>query len=356
MTQAGRSVPGGAEPGPWVDAMREALALAQSPQAPCGENPRVGCVIVDPSGTVVGRGFHRGAGTPHAEVAALAEAGDRARGATAVVTLEPCRHTGRTGPCTEALLAAGIAHVVHAQADPTAAAGGGADVLRSAGVPVTSGVLADEAIAVNEEWTIAVTRGRPFVTWKAAVSLDGRVAGADGGPTPITGAAARARVHDLRARVGAIIVGTGTVLVDDPELTVRTPEPPPGPPPLRVVVGSRPIPATARVLDDAAPTLLTDERDPRRLLEDLYARGVRHALLEGGPSLAAAFLMAGVIDRVEWYVAPVLLGDGPVALPSLAGPRGSAPAGVDVVSVEAVGEDVLIVGRLRPVQDEDEER
>lgn len=338
--------------------MREALALAQSPQAPYGENPRVGCVIVDPSGSVVGRGFHRGAGTPHAEVAALADAGARAQGATAVVTLEPCRHTGRTGPCTDALLAAGVAHVVYAQDDPTAAAGGGADVLRAAGVSVESGVLADEAAMVNEEWTVAVTRGRPFVTWKAAVSLDGRVAGADGGPTPITGAEARTQVHALRARVGAIVVGTGTVLVDDPALTVRTPEPTPGPPPLRVVVGSRTIPPSARVLDDAAPTLLTDERDPGRLLDDLYARGVRHVLLEGGPTLASAFLAARVIDRIEWYVAPVLLGDGPVALPvgDDAAKHGHAPVGVDVVTVEAVGEDVHVVGRVRYAQDEDEER
>lgn len=342
----------------WDDAMREALALAQSPDAPYGENPRVGCVIVDAAGRVVGRGFHRGAGTPHAEVVALADAGDRARGATAVVTLEPCRHTGRTGPCTEALVAAGVDRVVFAQDDPTAAAGGGAAVLRAAGLRVESGVLADEAMAVNEEWTVAVTRGRPFVTWKAAVSLDGRVAGADGGPTPITGAAALAQVHRLRARVGAIVVGTGTVLVDDPALTVRTPDPQPGPPPLRVVVGSRPVPPSARVLDDAAPTLVTDERDPGRLLDALYARGVRHALLEGGPTLAAAFLAARVIDRVEWYVAPVLLGDGPVALPSGADPdaHGTSPVGVDVVTVEAVGEDVHVVGRVRYAQDEGEGR
>ena len=329
--------------GPWVEPMRAALALARSPQAPEGENPRVGCVIVDASGTVVGRGFHRGAGTPHAEVAALADAGVRARGATAVVTLEPCRHTGRTGPCTQALVTAGVARVVFAQPDPTEAAGGGGAVLQAAGVEVVGGVLADDARAVNEEWTVAVTRGRPFVTWKCAVSLDGRVAGPDGGPTAITGGPARAEVHDLRARVGAIIVGTGTALVDDPRLTVRREAPLTGPPPLRVVVGSRRLPPTARVLDDAAPTLLTPERDPVRLLADLYGRGVRHALLEGGPTLAAAFLGAGVVDRLVWYVAPVLLGDGPVAVPRALDPWPE----VDVQEVVAVGEDVRIVGRVR---------
>lgn len=325
--------------------MREALALAQSPDAPYGENPRVGCLILAPGGEVVGRGHHRGAGTPHAEVVALAEAGPRAAGATAIVTLEPCRHTGRTGPCTQALLDAGITVVVFGQPDPTDEAGGGGEVLRAAGVEVHGGVLAHEAEAVNAEWTFAVRHGRPFVTWKCAVSLDGRVAGADGGPTPITGADARAAVHGLRSRVGAVIVGTGTVLTDDPALTVRRPGASATTQPLRVVVGSRPIPRSARVLDDAAPTLVTAERDPRVLLDDLYERGVRHALLEGGPTLASAFLAAAVIDRVEWYVAPVILGAGPVALPAQA--AGAAPRGVDVISVDVVGEDVRVIGRVR---------
>lgn len=337
-------------PGAWAPAMREALALAQSPDAPYGENPRVGCVIVDASGSIVGRGHHRGAGSPHAEVDALADAGPRARGATAVVTLEPCRHTGRTGPCTAALLAAGITCVVYAQADPTVQGGGGATVLRDAGVDVVDGVLADEAFPVNEEWTVAVSSGRPFVTWKAAVSLDGRVAGADGGPTRITGDPARALVHELRSRVGAIIVGTGTVLADDPALTVRRPGGDmPGVaapvPPIRVVMGARPVPAAARVRDDAAPTLFTGERGPAAVLDDLFARGVRHALLEGGPTLAAAFLQAGLVDRLDWYVAPLLLGDGPVALPALAGR--AHPLGVDVGAVSVVGEDVRVVGRVR---------
>jgi diaminohydroxyphosphoribosylaminopyrimidine deaminase/5-amino-6-(5-phosphoribosylamino)uracil reductase len=322
--------------------MREALALAQSPDAPYGENPRVGCVIVSPSGAVVGRGHHRGAGTPHAEVVALADAGAQAAGATAVVSLEPCCHTGRTGPCTQALLDAGVRAVVFAQSDPTEQAGGGGELLRAAGVDVIGGVLAQEAEAVNEEWTFAVVRGRPFVTWKCAVSLDGRVAGADGGPTPITGSAARADVHELRARVGAIIVGTGTALIDDPQLTVRRLDAPDAPQPLRVVVGSRALPADARVLDASAPTLASDERDPGALLADLYAAGVRHALLEGGPTLAAAFLAAGVVDRVQWYVAPLVLGAGPVALPQPVG-----PVGVDVVDVDVVGEDVRVIGRVR---------
>lgn len=322
--------------------MREALALAQSPEAPFGENPRVGCVLVADDGTVVGRGFHRGAGTPHAEAAALADAGAAARGATAVVTLEPCRHTGRTGPCTQALIDAGVARVVFAQADPTDHAGGGAAVLAAAGVEVVAGVLVDHAARVNAEWTFAVQHGRPFVTWKCATSLDGRVAGPNGGPTRITGDAARERVHELRAQVGAIIVGTGTALTDDPALTVRHPHLSAAP--LRVVVGSRPLPASAAVLDESAPTLLTAQSDPQALVADLYDRGVRHALLEGGPTLAAAFLEARLIDRVEFHVAPVLLGDGPVALPAA---HAGQAHGVDVEAVEVVGEDVRIVGRVR---------
>ena len=332
------------EPGTWSAAMGEAIELAQSPDAPHGENPRVGCVIVDESGSVVGRGYHRGAGTPHAEVMALRDAGEHSRGATAVVTLEPCSHTGRTGPCTEALLAAGVARVVFAQTDPTSQACGGAELLRAAGLDVIGGVRSDDAAMFNTAWTFAVRIGRPMVTWKSAVSLDGRVAGPDGGPTPLTGAAARLQVHQLRADVDAIVVGTGTVLIDDPALTVRIAGHSVSPAPLRVVVGSRPIPADARVLDDSAPTLVIDEPDPAALLGGLYSRGIRHVLLEGGPTLAAAFLSAHVIDRIEWYLAPVLLGSGPVALPGM----GSDPqVGVDVIDVSVVGEDVRIVGSVR---------
>lgn len=329
----------------WSSAMREALADAQSLDAPFGVNPRVGCVIVSPQGEIVGRGHHRGAGTPHAEVMALADAGQAARGATAVVTLEPCSHIGRTGPCTTALAEAGVAGVVYGQADPTEEAAGGAKVLRAAGVDVVGGVLGVECGKVNEAWTFAVLEHRPMVTWKVAASLDARVAGADGGPTAITGGPAREAVHELRAQVGAIVVGTGTALIDDPELTVRLTD---GrrPRPLRVVVGSRPLPETARLHDNQAPTLLTDDHDPLSLLEDLYRRGVRHVLLEGGPTLAGAFLRARAIDAVHWYIAPLLLGAGPVALPVAVRDDGS-PVGVDVEEVSVVGQDVRVVGRIR---------
>ena len=200
--------------------VRRALELAVlGPQA--DPNPRVGAVIVDRDGAVVGEGHHRGAGTPHAEVDALARAGERARGGTAYVSLEPCNHTGRTGPCARALLDAGVARVVHAQSDPGALTGGGADTLRAAGVEVVGGVLKDEALALNRAWTFAIVHGRPMVTWKFAATLDGRSAAADGSSAWITGPLARADVHDLRAECDAVLVGTGTVLADDPHLTVR---------------------------------------------------------------------------------------------------------------------------------------
>lgn len=323
--------------------MREAIALAASSDVVAAGNPRVGCVIVDESGCVVGRGHHRGAGTPHAEVVALADAGSAAHGATAVVTLEPCRHTGRTGPCSQALLEAGVARVVYAVADPGALSGGGAHDLAAAGVAVIDGVLADDARWVARAWFHSLEHGRPWVTLKSAVSLDGRVADASGGPTVITGAPARAYAHEWRSRVDAIVVGTGTVLADDPALTARDAS---GAlrahQPLRVVVGASPLPEGARVRSDEAPTLEFADRDIAALMSTLHGRGVQHVLVEGGPTLAAAMLEAGVVDEILWFVAPVLLGEGPLALPSL-----SHVVDVEERSVRVVGEDVVIEAVIR---------
>ena len=331
-----------------IDAMRRALVLAASPSAPTGPNPRVGCVLLSPDGEVVGEGFHHGAGTPHAEVEALRAAGDRARGATAVVTLEPCDHTGRTGPCSVALLDAGVARVVHGQSDPNPVAAGGARRLAGAGVEVVGGVLAAEAAALNPSWTFSVTHGRPFVTWKAASTLDGRVAAADGSSRWITSAEARAEVHRLRAEVDAVVVGTGTVLEDDPHLAVRVDGVVAAPDrqPLRVVVGRRDIPEGARVLDDSAPTLQVRDHDPAVVLGALRERDVQHVLLEGGPTLAAAFVRAGLVDAVRWYVAPALLGAGAHALGS-AGINSIADAlRLRITEVVRVGDDVRIDARV----------
>lgn len=322
--------------------MAQAVGLALSPDFESGGNPRVGCVIVDADGTVVGNGHHRGAGTPHAEVVALDDAGDRARGATAVVTLEPCRHTGRTGPCTQALIEAGIARVVYAVADPGEESGSGARVLSDAGVEIVAGVGEDDARWAARAWLHVREHGRPLVTLKSAVSLDGRVAAAGGGPTAITGPAARAWAHEWRSRVDAIAVGTGTVLADDPALTARTPDGGLCPhQPIRVVVGQRPVPAGARVLDDAAETVVFAGHDLGDLLRALAARGVQHLLVEGGPTLEAAFLEAGLADEILWFVAPVILGDGPVALPAL-----GAMVDVTVRRTLVMGEDVVVEGVL----------
>ncbi|WP_432573134.1 bifunctional diaminohydroxyphosphoribosylaminopyrimidine deaminase/5-amino-6-(5-phosphoribosylamino)uracil reductase RibD [Kineococcus sp. SYSU DK005] len=336
--------------------MRRALRLAALGPA-TGPNPRVGCVLLDPHGRTLAEGHHRGAGTAHAEAAALADLASRglsARGATAVVTLEPCTHTGRTGPCAQALLAAGVRRVVVADTDPNPAAAGGAALLAGAGVQVETGLLADEARALNERWATAVGRGRPWVTWKFAATLDGRSAAADGSSRWITSAPARADVHRLRAEHDAVLVGTGTALADDPALTVRGPggEDVPGPQPLRVVAGLRDLPAGARLLDGRAELLHVRTRDPHEVLAALAAREVRTVLLEGGPALAAALARAGLVDEVVAYLAPALLGAGAAAVADL-GVTGVAGAlRLDLApgegAVTRVGEDVRVRARPRP--------
>jgi diaminohydroxyphosphoribosylaminopyrimidine deaminase / 5-amino-6-(5-phosphoribosylamino)uracil reductase len=293
------------------EAMRRALALAASPGVPLGPNPRVGCVLLSADGSVVAEGFHRGAGSVHAEVDALARAGEAARGTTAVVTLEPCNHTGRTGPCAQALIAAGVRRVVIAQPDTNPVATGGAETLRAAGVEVETGVLVEEARELNRIWTFAVERGRPFVTWKLATTLDGRSAASDGTSRWVSSPAARLDTHRLRALCDTMLVGTNTVEVDDPHLSVRDAEGRPLPrQPLRVVMGERDLDPSRRIFDDAAETVHLRTRDPETALKQLFARDRQHVLLEGGPTLAAAFLTAGLVDEVVAYVAPMLLGAG----------------------------------------------
>ena len=318
--------------------MDRALELATNPLAPRGENPRVGCVIVNDLGTIVGEGWHEGAGTAHAEVVALGHAGDHALGATAVVTLEPCNHHGRTGPCTRALIDAGITRVVFAQVDPTSDASGGAKALSAAGVEVVSGVREVEAAALNREWTTAATRGWPFVTAKCAVSLDGRVAGPHGQPVALTGSEANRYSHELRARVQAIVVGTQTVVNDDPQLTIRHAQIPVSGQPLRVVVGNRDVPDGARITDSSAPFVQIREHDPQVVLAELYARGIRHVLLEGGPTLLRAFVEAGLVDELVWFISGIWLGGGPRLLPE--GSRLDQHAAV--VESVALGQDVLM--------------
>lgn len=333
-----------------IVAMRRAFALARSPGVPVGPNPRVGAVIIGDDGEIVGEGFHRGAGTPHAEVVALESAGHRARGGTAVVSLEPCNHSGRTGPCARALVAAGVRRVVFAQHDLNPAADGGAETLLAAGVDVEGGLLEDEAETINEVWTFAALHRRPFVTWKFAATLDGRSAAADGSARWITGQPARADVHRRRALCDTLMVGTGTVAADDPQLTVRDENDralPRDSQPLRVVMGQRDLDPGARVLDDSARTMVLPTHDPRLALATLYAVERQHVFLEGGPTLASVFLGAGLVDEVVAYVSPALLGAGFPAVGDLGIGSMDQIRRFDLVEATRVGDDVRLT--LRPL-------
>lgn len=327
-----------------IAAMRHAIALAERGLGLTTPNPIVGCVILDDAERVVGEGFHQHAGGPHAEVVALATAGPRAKGGAAVVSLEPCRHTGRTGPCTQLLIEAGVTRVVYASTDPSPKAAGGADELRAAGLDVLGGVLADEATRSNEAWLHFARTRRPFVTWKFAATLDGRTAATDGTSRWITSEAARADAHRLRARHDAVMVGTGTALIDDPSLTVRqgvsTSRQP-----LRVVVGRRELPSSAKVCDDAAPTLIVREHDPDLVLKTLADHDVVSVLLEGGATLAAAFMAAGRVDKVVGYLAPAFLGAGRAAVADLGINKIGDILRWHVDDAEIVGGDLRIIVR-----------
>ncbi len=351
--------------------MERALALAERGRGLVSPNPMVGAVVVD-QGRIAGEGFHEGPGTPHAEIVALQEAGASARGATLFVSLEPCDHQGRTPPCTEAIVGAGVDRVVAAMRDPNPMVDGrGFERLRASGVEVVEGVHADEAARLNEAFVKHVRSGMPFVTWKMAASLDGKVAARDGTSRWVTGEAARVDVHRLRAAADAIVVGAGTALADDPSLTVRDPSYR-GRPPIRVLVDGRGrVPATGDLFDGEAPTLVAttdlavpDRRDEwvsagaevivyppegegvplDRLFTDLGKRDVQSVLLEGGPTLAWSALEEGVVDMVVVYLAPKLIG-GEHA-PTVLGGVGFAPIGraraLRIRAFDLVGEDLKV--------------
>ena len=335
-------------------ALTRAVELAALGAGSVLPNPVVGCVVMSPDGRVVGEGHHRRAGGPHAEVVALAAAGPAARGATAVVTLEPCNHTGRTGPCSLALIQAGVAEVVVAVRDPWPTAAGGIETLRSAGVSVVmvSGEIAGAATDVNRVWLTATRLGRPFVTLKAGVTIDGRVAAADGTSRWITSAESRADVHRLRSEVDTMMVGVGTVLADDPLLTVRDAGGDPvGRQPLRVVVDSSGhTPPTAKVRNADAETLVATAArfggGSRVALADLlgylYQSGRRHVLLEGGPTLATAMLDAQLVDEVLLYMAPLLLGAGRSVLDGGAVQTLGAAHRAELRAIDRFGPDIRL--------------
>jgi diaminohydroxyphosphoribosylaminopyrimidine deaminase/5-amino-6-(5-phosphoribosylamino)uracil reductase len=325
------------------DAMRRALAIARN--GPRGINPQVGAVLLAPDGRMLAEGWHRGAGTPHAEVDALSKVSPHdVRGATAVVTLEPCNHTGRTGPCSEALVAAGIARVVYAVSDPGAHSSGGAARLRAAGVDVEPDLLADEAEELLESWLAAQRLGRPHVTVKWAQSLDGRAAASDGTSQWITGPEARADVHRRRACADAIVAGIGTVLADDPALTARNADgsllaDQPAP----VVLGAREVPEAAALRRHPRPFLQFRGDDLSAVLADLGARGVQRVFVEGGPAVAASFVRAGLADELLVYIAPVLLGGDMLALRDIGVRTIDDARRLTVTRLEPLGDDLLIV-------------
>jgi diaminohydroxyphosphoribosylaminopyrimidine deaminase / 5-amino-6-(5-phosphoribosylamino)uracil reductase len=354
--------------------MARALALAAGARGLTSPNPMVGAVVVC-DGLLVGEGLHRRAGAPHAEVEALAAAGEKARGATLYVTLEPCNHHGRTPPCAPAVVASGVARVVIATADPNPrVAGGGADALRAAGVPVSVGCLAAEARALNRTFLTAMLRQRPHVTLKCAMSLDGRIADAAGRARWITGPEARREAHRMRAESDAVVVGIGTALADDPALDVRL-DPPWPRQPLRVVVDSRArLSPAARVItagDPARAVIAVTEAAPgdrlttlagcgvtvlpckaregrvdvADLLARLFAMDAIAVLLEGGASLNAAFLDAGVVDRAAFFLAPIVLG-GVAAPGAVAGAGRPLREAIRLTGVAArsVGQDWLLEG------------
>ncbi len=292
--------------------MAEALEASRAARRTSAPNPWVGCVIVAPDGAVVGRGATEPPGGRHAEAVALAEAGERARGATAYVTLEPCSHEGRTPPCAEALRAAGVERVVAALLDPDPlVAGAGLAGLGRAGVETSLGVGREPAEALLEPYLVHRRSGRPYVVLKLAATLDGRIAAPDGSSRWVTGEEARRDVHELRADSDAVLVGAGTVLADDPELTVRLPTAA-GRQPLRVVLGR--AGPQARV-----QPALELSGDLRGVLDLLGRRGVLQLLVEGGSKVAADFHRLGLVDRYVVYLAPALLG-GDDGVPLFAGP------------------------------------
>ncbi len=352
--------------------MAQALRLAERGLYTTQPNPRVGCVIAH-GGDVVGEGWHQCAGEPHAEVFALREAGERARGATAYVTLEPCAHQGRTPPCADALIAAGVRRVVIASDDPFPQVNGrGIDKLRAAGITVETGLMREAARELNIGFFSRIERHRPFVRVKLAMSLDGRTALANGESKWITGEAARADVQRWRARSSAILSGSGTVLADNPRFTVRLPDEAEFTPPWRVLLDRHlRTPEESHVLDGSVPTLLlhepsascADDRfdrveriaiataqgglDLRAVLALLAGRGCNELHVEAGPTLCGALFAAGLVDELLLYVAPVLLGDG--ARPLLHLPNLTAMASrwqLETIDRCAMGDDTRLL--LRP--------
>ena len=331
-------------------AMQRSLELALLGPA-WGVNPQVGAVILDQEGRIVAEGYHKGSGTPHAEVMAIEDLKRSipypfAPGYTAVVTLEPCNHFGKTGPCAQALIDAGISRVVFPIKDPGNESAGGAQRLRDSGVEVIEGVLRDKAREQSRVWLMSKQLGRPFVTLKWASSLDGRIAATDGSSKWISGEESRRDAHLLRRDVDAILVGTGTVIADDPELTARDQS---GNyfehQPLRVVMGERELSRDKRVFNEKAETIQIRARNPQVVLQELNSRQVKHLLVEGGSKIASEFIRNNLVDEFIIYLAPLLLGGPRLALNDLGIPSMTEAIQLRITEQKLLGEDLFIRAR-----------
>jgi diaminohydroxyphosphoribosylaminopyrimidine deaminase/5-amino-6-(5-phosphoribosylamino)uracil reductase len=292
-------------------AMQRAIALSEKGLGKTAPNPIVGAVIIDANGKIVAEGFHdRMRSGEHAEVVAIKAAGDKTQGATIVVTLEPCNHIGKTGPCTQAIIAAGISTVVFAVNDPNAIASGGADKLRAAGIKVVEGISKEEASYSNRAWLMKVKKNRPFFTWKVAATLDGKVAATDGTSKWISNATSRGDVQTLRRQSDAILVGTNTVIADNPHLVPRGDFVGYSHNPIRIICGEQELPSDANVFDNAATTQVIKTKNLDQLVEKLNGFGLNQVFVEAGPTLASAMLDHSLLDELVIYQAPSLLGPG----------------------------------------------
>lgn len=331
-------------------AMRRSLELALNGPY-IGVNPQVGAVILDAHGQIIAEGWHKGAGTPHAEVMAIEQLKQKLpypfpAGLTAVVTLEPCNHTGRTGPCSQALIAAGISRVVYAASDPGETSANGAKTLRESGVEVLGGFMATESEAQGRVWLTANKNQRPFVTLKWASSLDGRAAAQDGTSQWITGAAAREDVHLRRSQADAILAGTGTLVADNAELTARLPDGSYYPSqPLRVVLGERDLDLSLKVFNDKAETTHLRTRNIHGALAELWARGIKHVFVEGGPEVASQFERLNLVDEYLIYLAPVLLGGERVTLNDIGVASMPGAHRLEILEQRLLGQDIFIRAR-----------
>ena len=292
-------------------AMQRAIALSEKGLGKTAPNPIVGAVIIDDAGNVIGEGFHdRMNSKDHAEVVAIANATKNLKGATIVVTLEPCNHSGSTGPCTQAIIDAGISTVVFAVNDPNAVASGGADTLRAAGIKVVEGVSKAEAAYAKRAWLMKIKKNRPFFTWKVATTLDAKIAATDGTSKWITNETSRADVQVLRRQADAILVGTNTVITDDPHLIPRGDFDGYSHNPVRVICGEQDLPKDARVFDSAAQTVVVKSKDLDLLVAELNKLEINHVFVEAGMTLASAMVDHCLMDELVIYQAPSLLGSG----------------------------------------------